>query len=114
MRQTDRTGPAQARGQNGSVLLFGEALYGGAYYDTQSLENLQESRGACLRDEMNGLPLPAGLWRGLCGSGLKISSDTKWSSGLTASSSSNRKSKLGEGEGGKNEDDEYFDLLPNI
>jgi DMSO/TMAO reductase YedYZ molybdopterin-dependent catalytic subunit len=22
--------------------------------------------------------------------------------------------KLGEGEGGKNEDDEYFDLLPNI
>ena len=44
----------------------------------------------------------------------RINWDTKWSSGLNVLNSSNPKKQIGKGEGGTNEDDEYFDLLPNI
>ena len=37
---------------------FGEALYGGAYYDTQSMENLLKAE-CLLASRMNGQPLPA-------------------------------------------------------
>ena len=36
---------------------FGEALYGGAYYDTQSLENVLKAE-CLLASQMNGQPLP--------------------------------------------------------
>ena len=40
---------------------FGEALYGGPYYDTQSLENVQKPQ-CLLASRMNGQRASAGLW----------------------------------------------------
>jgi methionine sulfoxide reductase catalytic subunit len=91
---------------------FGEALYGGPYYDTQSLENVQKPQ-CLLATRMNGQPLPQ-----LYGAPLRLRVENqlgykmvKWIERIEFVAS---EKSLGKGEGGKNEDDEYFDLLPNI
>jgi DMSO/TMAO reductase YedYZ molybdopterin-dependent catalytic subunit len=91
---------------------LGEALYGGAYYDTQRMENVLKPE-CLLATQMNGQPLPA-----VYGAPLRPRVENqlgykmvKWFERLEFIES---EKELGEGEGGKNEDDEYFDLLPNI
>ena len=91
---------------------FGEALYGGPYYDTQSLENLLKSQ-CLLAFSMNGQRLPE-----VYGAPLRLRVENqlgykmvKWIERIEFVES---EKSLGKGEGGKNEDDEYFDLLPNI
>jgi len=91
---------------------FGEALYGGSYYDTQSIENVLKAE-CLLAFEMNGHPLPE-----LYGAPLRLRVENqlgykmvKWIERIEFIDS---EKTLGKGEGGKNEDDEYFDLLPNI
>jgi len=91
---------------------FGEALYGGAYYDTQRLDNLLKAE-CLLASHMNGEPLPD-----VYGAPLRLRVENqlgykmvKWIERIEFIQS---EKLLGEGEGGKNEDDEYFDLLPNI
>jgi len=91
---------------------FGDALYGGAYYDTQSLENVLKPQ-CLLATHMNGKPLPDAY-----GAPLRLRVENqlgykmvKWIERIEFVES---EKGVGEGEGGKNEDDEYFDLLPNI
>ncbi|HEY6968503.1 MAG TPA: molybdopterin-dependent oxidoreductase [Candidatus Angelobacter sp.] len=91
---------------------FGEALYGGAYYDTQRMENLLKAE-CLLASRMNGKRLP-----GVYGAPLRLRVENqlgykmvKWIERIEFIQS---EKYLGRGEGGKNEDDEYFDLLPNI
>ena len=91
---------------------FGPALYGGLYYDTQSLENVLKPQ-CLLATHMNGQPLP-----GVYGAPLRLRVENqlgykmvKWIERIEFVES---EKLLGAGEGGKNEDDEYFDLLPNI
>ncbi len=91
---------------------FGEALYGGAYYDTQSIKNVLKPE-CLLALEMNGHPLPDAY-----GAPLRLRLENqlgykmvKWIERIEFVES---EKQLGAGEGGKNEDDEYFDLLPNI
>ena len=91
---------------------FGEALYGGPYYDTQSLENVQKPQ-CLLASRMNGQPLSE-----VYGAPLRLRVENqlgykmvKWIERIEFIAS---EKSLGKGEGGKNEDDEYFDLLPNI
>jgi len=91
---------------------FGEALYGGAYYDTQRIENLLKA-DCLLASEMNGRHLPE-----VYGAPLRLRVENqlgykmvKWIERIEFIQS---EKQLGAGEGGKNEDDEYFDLLPNI
>ena len=91
---------------------FGEALYGGHYYDTQSLENLLKPQ-CLLATHMNGAPLAQ-----VYGAPLRLRVENqlgykmvKWIERIEFIES---EKMLGHGEGGKNEDDEYFDLLPNI
>jgi sulfoxide reductase catalytic subunit YedY len=91
---------------------FGEALYGGPYYDTQTLENVLKPQ-CLLASRMNGLPLQQ-----VYGAPLRLRVENqlgykmvKWIERIEFIESEKR---LGKGEGGKNEDDEYFDLLPNI
>ncbi|MGH7995330.1 MAG: molybdopterin-dependent oxidoreductase [Opitutaceae bacterium] len=91
---------------------FGEGLYGGPYYDTQDIYNA--SKPECvLALEMNGAPLPP-----LYGAPLRLRVENqlgykmvKWIERIEFVPSERL---LGKGEGGKNEDDEYFDLWPNI
>jgi DMSO/TMAO reductase YedYZ molybdopterin-dependent catalytic subunit len=70
---------------------FGEDLYGGAYYDTHSLENCLKAESILLRVE-NQL-------------GYKM---VKWISSIEFLKDAEH---TGKGFGGKNEDDEYHDLL---
>jgi methionine sulfoxide reductase catalytic subunit len=91
---------------------FGPALYGGAYYDTQSLDNVLKAE-CLLASHMNGKPL-----NGVYGAPLRLRVENqlgykmvKWIERIEFVAS---EKSLGAGEGGKNEDDEYFDLLPNI
>jgi DMSO/TMAO reductase YedYZ molybdopterin-dependent catalytic subunit len=91
---------------------FGEALYGGPYYDTQSLENVLKAQ-CLLASRMNGQRLPQAY-----GAPLRLRVENqlgykmvKWIERIEFIDS---EKTLGKGEGGKNEDDEYFDLLPNI
>lgn len=91
---------------------FGEALYGGPYYDTQSMENALKPQ-AMLATHMNGEPLPP-----VYGAPLRLRVENqlgykmvKWIERIEFVES---EKLVGKGEGGKNEDDEYFDLLPNI
>jgi len=91
---------------------FGEALYGGPYYDTQSIENVVKPQ-CLLASRMNGLPLTQ-----VYGAPLRLRVENqlgykmvKWIERIEFIES---EKSLGKGEGGKNEDDEYFDLLPNI
>jgi DMSO/TMAO reductase YedYZ molybdopterin-dependent catalytic subunit len=91
---------------------FGQALYGGSYYDTQSLENVLKAQ-CLLATQMNGQRLPVEY-----GAPLRLRVENqlgykmvKWIERIEFVES---EKLLGKGEGGKNEDDEYFDLLPNI
>ena len=91
---------------------FGEALYGGPYYDTQRLENVLKTE-CLLATHMNGQQLPK-----VYGAPLRLRVENqlgykmvKWIERIEFVRS---EKTLGAGEGGKNEDDEYFDLLPNI
>jgi len=91
---------------------FGEGLYGGTYYDTQTLDNVLKAE-CLLAFEMNGVPLAAEY-----GAPLRLRVENqlgykmvKWIDRIEFIES---EKQVGEGEGGKNEDDEYFDLLPNI
>jgi methionine sulfoxide reductase catalytic subunit len=91
---------------------FGEGLYGGTCYDTQDLPTVLYS-GCILAYEMNSQPLPE-----VYGAPLRLRVENqlgykmvKWIKEIRFMRS---EKEVGEGEGGKNEDDEYFDLLPNI
>jgi thiosulfate reductase cytochrome b subunit len=91
---------------------FGESLYGGTYYDTQRLDNLVKPE-CMLAMEMNGQPLPT-----VYGAPLRLRVENqlgykmvKWIERIEFIES---EQQIGKGYGGKNEDDEYFDLLPNI
>ncbi len=91
---------------------FDESLYGGTYYDTQRLDNVL--RPSCLLAlRMNGEPLSA-----VYGAPLRLRVENqlgykmvKWIERIEFVESVKQ---VGKGEGGSNEDDEYFDLLPNI
>ncbi|HQW12170.1 MAG TPA: molybdopterin-dependent oxidoreductase [Saprospiraceae bacterium] len=88
---------------------FGEGLYGGTYYDTHTLNNCMNP-GSILAWEMNyeslplehGAPLRLRIENQL---GYKM---VKWVSSIEFVLSPK---DLGKGQGGTNEDDEYFDLL---
>ena len=90
---------------------FGEALYGGVYYDTQKHgERTEAAVSSCLTYERAATP---GC---LCPLRLRVENQlgckmVKWIERIEFIES---EKQLGAGEGGKNEDDEYFDLLPNI
>ncbi|MEO6785094.1 MAG: molybdopterin-dependent oxidoreductase, partial [Chthoniobacteraceae bacterium] len=91
---------------------FGEALYGGDYYDTQSMENVLKPE-CLLATHMNGKSLPD-----VYGAPLRLRVENqlgykmvKWIERIEFVES---EKSLGQGEGGTNEDDEYFDILPNI
>jgi DMSO/TMAO reductase YedYZ molybdopterin-dependent catalytic subunit len=91
---------------------FGEALYGGPYYDTQRLDDLLKAE-CLLASHMNGEPLPA-----VYGAPLRLRVENqlgykmvKWIERIEFIRS---EKDIGAGEGGTNEDDEFFDLLPNI
>jgi DMSO/TMAO reductase YedYZ molybdopterin-dependent catalytic subunit len=91
---------------------FGGSLYGGAYYDTQSIDNVLKSE-CLLASEMNGKPLTD-----VYGAPLRLRVENqlgykmvKWIERIEFIES---EKSVGLGEGGKNQDDEYFDLLPNI
>lgn len=88
---------------------FGEGLFGGTYYDTHSLDNCLKPH-SILAWEMNyktlskehGAPLRLRVENQL---GYKM---VKW---ITAIEFLDTYEHTGKGYGGKNEDDEYFDLL---
>jgi thiosulfate reductase cytochrome b subunit len=91
---------------------FGESLYGGVYYDTQRLDNVLKPE-CMLAFEMNGQPLPT-----VYGAPIRLRVENqlgykmvKWIERIEFIES---ETQIGKGQGGKNEDDEYFDLLPNI
>src|ERR1043166_9511620 len=90
---------------------FGDGLYGGGYYETQRLEDVLQPQ-CLLALEMNQQPLPD-----VYGAPLRLRAENqlgykmvKWIERIEFIRS---EKQLGAGEGGKNEDDEYFDLLPN-
>jgi len=91
---------------------FGDGLYGDGYYETQRLEDVLQPQ-CLLALEMNEQPLPD-----VYGAPLRLRVENqlgykmvKWIERIEFTES---EKYVGEGEGGKNEDDEYFDLLPNI
>jgi methionine sulfoxide reductase catalytic subunit len=91
---------------------FGDGLYGGTYYETQTVDNLVKAE-CLLATHMNGEPLTE-----VYGAPLRLRVENqlgykmvKWIERIEFIRS---EKELGAGEGGKNEDDEYFDLLPNI
>jgi DMSO/TMAO reductase YedYZ molybdopterin-dependent catalytic subunit len=91
---------------------YGEALYGGEYYDTQTIENALKAR-CLLAYDMNRAPLLE-----VYGAPLRLRVENqlgykmvKWIERIEFIAT---EKTLGKGEGGKNEDDEYFDILPNI
>lgn len=91
---------------------FGEGLYGGVYYDTQKLANVLKPE-CILAYEMNYQPLTE-----VYGAPLRLRVENhlgykmvKWIASIEFVAD---EQVLGKGQGGKNEDDEYFDLLPNI
>jgi sulfoxide reductase catalytic subunit YedY len=91
---------------------YGEALYGGTYYDTQNIEIALKAR-CMLAYEMNQAPLPE-----VYGAPLRLRVENqlgykmvKWIERIEFVET---EKTIGKGEGGKNEDDEYFDILPNI
>ncbi|MEP6992809.1 MAG: molybdopterin-dependent oxidoreductase, partial [bacterium] len=102
-------------GPNARVVAFfsyGEALYGGTYYDTQRLDDVLKPQ-CILASHMNGERLSP-----VYGAPLRLRVENqlgykmvKWIERIEFVES---EKQLGKGEGGSNEDDEYFDLLPNI
>ncbi|WP_276481433.1 molybdopterin-dependent oxidoreductase [Paraflavitalea pollutisoli] len=90
---------------------FGEGLYGGVYYDTHTLENCRKP-SSILAWEMNYAPLTATY-----GAPLRLRVENqlgykmvKWIERIEFVETHQT---IGKGYGGKNEDDEYFDLLAN-
>ncbi len=88
---------------------FGEGMYGGYYYDTHTLDNCLKPE-SILAWEMNYVPLPL-----VHGAPLRLRVENqlgykmvKWISSIEFVNSFKT---IGKGFGGKNEDDEYFDLL---
>lgn len=88
---------------------FGEGLYGGVYYDTHTLDNCLKP-GSILAWEMNYQPLPE-----VYGAPLRLRIENqlgykmvKWIERIEFVDSHK---VVGKGYGGKNEDDEYFDLI---
>jgi methionine sulfoxide reductase catalytic subunit len=91
---------------------FGPAPLGGHYYDTQSLYNAMKPE-CMLAYGMNGQSLPTTY-----GAPLRLRVENqlgykmvKWIERIEFVES---EKLIGKGEGGSNEDEEYFDLLPNI
>jgi DMSO/TMAO reductase YedYZ molybdopterin-dependent catalytic subunit/thiosulfate reductase cytochrome b subunit len=91
---------------------FGEGLHGGEYYDSLRMANALHPQ-TLLAYEMNGAPLPR-----LYGAPLRLRVENqlgykmvKWIKSIEFVSSLD---DIGKGHGGKNEDDEYFDLIANI
>jgi len=91
---------------------FGEGLYGGDYYDTQRLDNVLHAQ-CLLAYEMNDAPL--GL---VYGAPLRLRVENqlgykmvKWIRSIEFAAT---EKTFGQGHGGKNEDDEFFDLIPDI
>jgi sulfoxide reductase catalytic subunit YedY len=91
---------------------YGDALYGGEYYDTQSIKTALKAR-CLLAYEMNQAPLPEAY-----GAPLRLRVENqlgykmvKWIERIEFVKT---EKALGKGEGGKSEDEEYFDILPNI
>ncbi|MCQ6958363.1 molybdopterin-dependent oxidoreductase [Mucilaginibacter aquariorum] len=88
---------------------FGEGLYGGTYYDTHTLDNCLKPE-SILAWEMNYQPLPEKY-----GAPLRLRVENqlgykmvKWVCKIEFLETHEH---VGRGFGGKNEDDEYFDLL---
>ncbi|MEO8233617.1 MAG: molybdopterin-dependent oxidoreductase [Ignavibacteriota bacterium] len=88
---------------------FGEGLYGGIYYDTHTLDNCLKP-GSILAWEMNYEPLSE-----VYGAPLRLRVENqlgykmvKWIERIEFVETHKT---IGKGYGGKNEDDEYFDLL---
>jgi DMSO/TMAO reductase YedYZ molybdopterin-dependent catalytic subunit len=91
---------------------YGEGLYGGVYYDTQPIYNALKP-GCMLAYAMNGSRLMEEY-----GAPLRLRVEdqlgykmVKWIERIEFIES---EKTVGKGEGGRNEDDEYFDLLPNV
>lgn len=91
---------------------FGEGLEGGAFYDSHTIENLRHPL-SLLAYEMNGQPLPV-----LHGAPLRLRVENqlgfkmvKWIRAIEFVASHK---EFGEGEGGYNEDHEYFGELAGI
>jgi DMSO/TMAO reductase YedYZ molybdopterin-dependent catalytic subunit/thiosulfate reductase cytochrome b subunit len=90
---------------------FGEGLFGGTYYDTHTLDNCIKP-ASILAWEMNYKPLTQAFGAPLR---LRIENQlgykmVKWIARIEFVESHET---VGKGFGGKNEDDEYFDLLAN-
>lgn len=90
---------------------FGDGLYGGVYYDTHTLDNCLKP-GSILAWEMNYEPLSE-----VYGAPLRLRVENqlgykmvKWIERIEFVETHET---IGKGYGGKNEDDEYFDLLAN-
>ncbi len=91
---------------------FGEGLYGGEYYDSLGLADALHPQ-TLLAYEMNGRPLDR-----LYGAPLRLRVENqlgykmvKWIKSIEFVADLE---PIGKGHGGKNEDDEYFDLIANI
>jgi DMSO/TMAO reductase YedYZ molybdopterin-dependent catalytic subunit/thiosulfate reductase cytochrome b subunit len=91
---------------------FGEGLYGGEYYDCHSIENVLHPQ-SILAYEMNHEPLSR-----LHGAPLRLRVENqlgykmvKWIRSVEFVASA---AEVGKGFGGRNEDDEYYDLIANI
>jgi DMSO/TMAO reductase YedYZ molybdopterin-dependent catalytic subunit len=91
---------------------FGEGLYGGEYYDCHTLDNVLHPQ-SLLAYEMNYQPL-----NDLHGAPLRLRVENqlgykqvKWIRSIEFIADVKQ---VGRGHGGKNEDDEYFDLIANI
>jgi DMSO/TMAO reductase YedYZ molybdopterin-dependent catalytic subunit/thiosulfate reductase cytochrome b subunit len=95
-----------------AFLSFGEATFGGVYYDTQRMEDVVKPE-CLLAYEMNDAPLPL-----VHGAPLRLRVENqlgfkmvKWIREIRFVET---EKAIGEGHGGANEDQEYFDLLPYI
>jgi DMSO/TMAO reductase YedYZ molybdopterin-dependent catalytic subunit/thiosulfate reductase cytochrome b subunit len=91
---------------------FGEGLHGGEYYDCHSMTNVLHPQ-SLLAYEMNGAPLER-----LHGAPLRLRVENqlgykmvKWIKSVEFVAGIEQ---VGKGHGGKNEDDEYYDLIANI
>jgi len=95
-----------------AFISFGEATFGGTYYDTQRLEDILKPE-CLLAYEMNDAPLPQ-----VHGAPIRLRVENqlgfkmvKWIREIRFVET---EKAIGQGHGGANEDQEYFDLLPYI
>lgn len=88
---------------------FGEGLYGGQYYETHTLDNCLKPK-SILAWEMNGerLPIEHGAPIRLRVENQLGYKMVKW---INAIEFVEDYKNIGEGHGGKNEDDEYYDMM---